>query len=327
MENKDYNSETEKEDFISIVMPNFNRQKYIGEQLSSLISQIHQNWELVVVDDCSTDGSREIIREFVKNNPDRKIQFVENEKTLGVAKNFEKGLQFATGEYIAVCDSDDVWFPDKLEKELQFLKKGGYGMVYSDLVVVDEKLRKIKASFIKNFLSPFSNQKDDSFDELIHDNHITAPTILLSSELKKKLVPFSQYGMQDYWIALIFSMFSSIGYLDQQTIYYRQHTENVVGAKKFSFFGLVLSKNKDFLEKHTVLKKNSRLFFRDLSNVEGLEKKYADKIGRKIDKLEILVEYLSNLKNGKGNFWHCISKLWKLKARREMLQIIYFKIF
>lgn len=327
MENNDYNSSTDRESFISIVMPNYNRQKYIGEQLSSLIAQTHQNWELIIVDDCSTDGSQKVIREFIENNKNRKIIFIQNEGTLGVAKNFEKGLRLATGEYIAVCDSDDVWFSDKLEKELRFLKSGGYGMAYSDLVVVDEKLKIIRKSFVKNFLSPFCNQKDNSFDELLHDNHVTAPTVMFSADLKDKLIPFSQYGMQDYWTALIFSMFSSIGYLNEQTMYYRQHSENVVGAKKFSFSSLVFRRNKNFLKNHTVLKKNSLLFFRDLLDVEGMKKEHTQKISRKIEKLQPLVECLSDLENKKGIFWKCFWKLRKLKARRELLQIMYFKIF
>jgi glycosyltransferase involved in cell wall biosynthesis len=325
MENKEFNSGTSRESLVSIVMPNYNRQKYIGEQLDSLISQTYKNWELIIVDDCSTDGSEEIIQEFIKKNGDKKITFIKNEKTLGVAKNFEKGLRLATGEYIAVCDSDDVWFSDKLEKELQFLKRGGYGMVYSDLVVVDEKMKTIKKSFIKNFLSPFSNQKDDSFDELIDDNHMTAPTILFSAKLKDKLIPFSKYGMQDYWLALGFSMFWTIGYLDEQTIYYRQHSDNVVGAKSFSFISLILRKNRNFLSDHIALKSNSLLFFQDLLSIKGLKKEHADKISRKIEKLQILTEYLSEIKSKKNSFWDCIFRLWKLNARREILQIIYFK--
>jgi glycosyltransferase involved in cell wall biosynthesis len=318
---------TMQESLVSIVMPNFNRQKYIGEQMDSLLAQTYQNWELIIVDDCSTDGSEKIIEEFISNNRDKKITFLRNEETLGVAKNFEKGLGLATGKYVAVCDSDDVWFPDKLEKELRFLKKVNFGMVYSDLVVVDEKLQTIRKSFVKNFLSPFSNQKDDTFDELLHDNHITAPTILLCANLKDKLIPFSRHGMQDFWIALIFSMFSSIGYLDEQTIYYRQHSENVVGAKKFSFANLLFQESKNFLEDHTAMKKNSLSFFQDLLNVEGLKKEHVEKIGKKVEKIRLLVECLSGLKSGSDKFWNCFSKLWKLRAHRELLQAIYFKIF
>jgi glycosyltransferase involved in cell wall biosynthesis len=327
MENKEFDFGAAQESLISIVMPNYNRKKYINEQLESLISQTYKNWELIITDDCSTDGSEEIIQEFIRSNGNKKIIFFRNEETLGVAKNFEKGLRLAMGEYVAVCDSDDVWFPEKLEKELQFLKRGGFGMVYSDLVVVDENLKTIKKSFIRNFLSPFSNQRDDSFDELIDDNHITAPTILFSAELKNKLLPFSQYGMQDHWIALIFSMFSSIGYLDEQTIYYRQHSGNVVGARNFSFPGLVFRKNKIFLGEHIAMKKNSLLFFQDLVNIDDLKKEHVEKIKRKIEKLQMLTEYLSEIKSEKSGFWECIFRLWKLKAQREMLQVIYFKFF
>lgn len=325
MENKEF--KLNSGDPISIVLTNYNRKNFIGELLDSIIGQTYKKWELIIMDDCSTDGSAEIIQNFVDNNKEKKIIFVRNEKNIGLMKNFEKGLRFATGEYIAVCDSDDIWLPGKLEKELQLLKSGNFGMVYSDLTVVDENLKIIKKSFLKSYLSVFSNPKDDSFDELIDDNHITAPTILFKAELKHKLVPFSKYVMQDYWIAIISSIFSSIGYLDEPTVLYRQHPENMIGAGRFSVSGLILGRNKIFLENHLKMKKNGLLFLDDLSGVEGISSQFREKINGKIKKTTILVDYLSQLKENKGSFWKYILEFWKLKAYREILQAVYFKFF
>ena len=324
MENKEYNSD--EENLISIVLPYYNRKEFIIDQLNSILVQTYENWELIIVDDCSTDGSEEIIQKFIGENKNRRITYKKNERNLGLMKNFEKGLNYTSGEYIAVCDSDDVWFPDKLEKELERLKKGNFGMVYSDLVVVDKDLKVMKQSFIKSCLSFFSNQRDDSFDELINDNHITAPTILFMAELKQKLIPFSQYVMQDYWIAIVSSIFSSIGYLNKPTVFYRQHSENMIGASQFSASGLILGRKKISLENHLKIKKNSLLFLNDLSSVKGINGEIKNKINKKIKKTKILTDYLSKLKVNKTRFLKCILDCWKLSAYREIIQIIYFRL-
>jgi glycosyltransferase involved in cell wall biosynthesis len=325
MENKEFDSV--KKDLASIVLTNFNKEKFVLEQLNSIISQTYKNWELIIVDDCSTDRSKEIIGRFIENNSDKKIVLLENKENLGVAKNFETGLEYAKGEYIAVCDADDVWLSNKLEKELQFLKKGNYGMVYSDLTVVDENLRVIEKSFMRKGLSLFCHQKDESFYELIDNNHVPGPTILFRAELKNKLIPFSKHAIQDYWIAIIFSIFSKIGYLDASTVLYRQHSGNMVGAGALSLVRLILKKDKIFLDKHLNLKKNSLLFLKDLLNVKGLNDKIIKTINDKIEKTKLLVDCLFNIKEKKINFWMRLFDLWKLGAYSEIFQVVYFKLF
>lgn len=327
MENKESNFEPEKDSLVSVVMTSFNSQKFIREQLESIKSQTHKNWELVVADDCSTDDSDKIIKKFIEENRDRKIVFLKNSANLGLAKNFENGLRHASGRYIAVCDADDVWLTDKLEAELRFLESGNYGMVYSDLAVVDENLRVTKKSFLKNYLSPLSNQKKDTFDELINENHIVGSTILFDARLKNILIPLSKFDIHDHWIAIIFSIFSTIGYLNRPTVFYRQHAGNLIGANKYSIAGLVAKKSKISLEKHLELKKNSLLFLKDLLNVEGIDDKIREIIRKKIEKTQILVDYLPKAKNGRKIFWKCLHGLWKLGAFREMAQVIYFTFY
>lgn len=327
MENREYNVSVGQESLISIVLTSYNREDFLFEQLDSIVTQTYINWELIIVDDCSIDSSLEIIQKFIRNNKDKKIIYIKNEKNIGVAKTFEKGLQYATGEYIAVCDSDDVWFAYKLEKELKFMKSGNYGMVYSDLVVVDASLKVIKKSFIRSCLSFFGNQKDDSFDELINDNHIVGPTILFDAKLKQKLIPFSEYAIQDFWITIICSIFSTIGYLDEPTVLYRQHFSNMVGASKISVYSLIFHKKHDFLEKHLRLKRKSLYYLADLDRVERIGSRYRKTIMDKIDKTRILVECLTQFRDNNYKCLVCLGALWKRKAYREILQVIYFKLF
>lgn len=324
MENKEF--KPIEKDLVSIVLTYFNRKDYIMDQLESIITQTYNNWELIIMDDCSTDGSEDMLRDWINKNCDRNIICMKNEKNLGLAKNFEKGLYYASGEFIAVCDADDVWFKDKLERQVDFLKKNGdYGMVYSDLVVVDENLKIIKKSFIKKYLSFFSNQKDNSFEELINANHITAPTILFRAEFKDRIIPFSKYGLQDHWIAILSSMCTKIGFLDQSTIYYRQHSNNMVGASKLSIYSLIFQKNHNFLEKHLQLKRNSLYYLADLNSVKWIKSNYRKMVMDKIDKTKILVECLMQFSNKKYKCMTYLSVLWKLSAYREMMQIIYFR--
>jgi len=323
MENK--KSEIIEKNLVSIVLTYFNRKEYIMDQLNSILGQTYKNWQLIIIDDCSTDGSEKMLREFIETNSDRRIEYVKNERNLGLAKNFEKGLQFASGEFVAVCDSDDVWFSDKLERQVSFLKNNNFGMVYSDLVVVDENLKILEKSFIKKYLSFFSDQKNDTFGELINDNHITAPTILFRAELKEKIIPFSSYGLQDHWIAVLSSLCTKIGFLNQPTVYYRQHSANMVGAARPSIFQLIFSDNKAFLDGHLKLKKNGLGFLIDLKNVEWINERCKEIIDKKIKKTGILVECLTQFKNGNCGWIKYLIIFWRLEAYREMMQVIYFR--
>lgn len=316
-----------KEGFVSIVLTYYNGKDFIIEQLESIIRQTYKNWELIIIDDCSTDGSEDMLRDFIEKNSEKNVIYIRNEKNLGLAKNFERGLRYISGEYIAVCDPDDVWFEDKLERQVDFLKKNSdYGMVYSGLVVVDENLKKIRNSFAKNSLPFFSNPKDNSFEELIDDNHITAPTILFRAGLKDKLTPFSKYGMQDHWIAALSSMCTKIGFLDQPTIYYRQHSSNMVSASKLSLYYLLFKNRQGFLEKHLRLKRNSLSYLVDMSHVGWIPGRYRKMINDKINKTRLLVECLTHFSKNNPKCATCLKALWKLKAYREIMQVVYFRL-
>lgn len=109
-------------------MPSYNTASYIAESIQSVIEQTYQNWELIIVDDCSTDGTVEIIKKFV----DKRICFFINERNSGAAVSRNKALREAKGKYVAFLDSDDRWNKRKLEIQLKFMKKSGYSFTYTD---------------------------------------------------------------------------------------------------------------------------------------------------------------------------------------------------
>lgn len=113
---------------VSIVMPSYNSEAYIMHSIKSVIAQTYKNWELIIVDDCSVDGTVGIIKSF---NDDRIKLFI-NEKNSGAAVSRNKALREAKGKWIAFLDSDDIWHPTKLEKQLTFMKENNYAFTCTD---------------------------------------------------------------------------------------------------------------------------------------------------------------------------------------------------
>ncbi len=124
-------------ELVSIIMPNYNGAKYIRETVESVLSQTYTNWEILLVDDCSTDNSLEIVESY----NDARIRIFKNETNRGGAASRNRALREAKGKWIAFLDGDDVWLPEKLEKQIKFMNKNGYGFSYSAYEEMDESSR------------------------------------------------------------------------------------------------------------------------------------------------------------------------------------------
>ena len=122
-------------DLVSIITPVYNAEDFIHQVIESVIAQSYPHWEMIVVEDCSTDSSREIIRTF--SEKDERIRMIEMTGNKGVGEARNTGLKEAGGTYIAFIDSDDWWYPDKLEKQLAFMKKGNYPISYTAYEMMD----------------------------------------------------------------------------------------------------------------------------------------------------------------------------------------------
>lgn len=120
-------------DLVSIIMPSYNTSQYIAETIQSVIDQSYQNWELIIVDDCSTDNTDYVVSKI----NDQRIIFLKNKKNSGAAVSRNRALREAKGKWIAFLDSDDLWKPDKLEKQIQFMNKNNYSFSYTNYVEID----------------------------------------------------------------------------------------------------------------------------------------------------------------------------------------------
>ena len=123
------------EGLVSIIMPSWNTAKFIAESIQCVIDQTYQNWELLIVDDCSTDNTDEVVAPFLT---DKRVKYFHNEKNSGAALTRNKAMREAQGEWIAFLDSDDLWTPDKLEKQVRFMKEHGYVLSYTEYEKIDE---------------------------------------------------------------------------------------------------------------------------------------------------------------------------------------------
>ena len=126
---------------VSIVVPVYNAAAYIGDTMRQVLAQTYTDWELILVDDRSPDDSAEKIAELSAKNPDRRIVYILREENGGPAKARNDGIMAASGRYIAFLDADDVWFPDKLEKELRFMKEKDAAFVYTSYEFGDSEAR------------------------------------------------------------------------------------------------------------------------------------------------------------------------------------------
>ena len=124
---------------VSVIMPSWNTGRFIAKSIQSVIEQTYTNWELLIVDDCSSDNTDEVIANF----HDKRIFYFKNEKNVGAALSRNRALREAKGEWIAFLDSDDLWEPQKLEKQLVFMNQNGYVFSYHNYEKIDEEDRSL----------------------------------------------------------------------------------------------------------------------------------------------------------------------------------------
>ena len=120
---------------VSIIMPSWNTESFIAESIQSVIDQTYKNWELIIVDDCSTDNTDEVVKPFLL---DGRIRYFKNDENVGAALTRNRALREARGEWIAFLDSDDLWMPEKLERQIDFMVRNGYVLSYTEYEKIDE---------------------------------------------------------------------------------------------------------------------------------------------------------------------------------------------
>lgn len=289
---------------IDILMATYNGEKYLKEQIDSILAQTYSNFRLIISDDCSKDSTREILKEYEKK--DNRIIVFYQEKNLGYVKNFEFLLSKVENEIYALSDQDDIWKNDKIEKTYKKLEETNADLVFTDLQVVDEKLNTIYKSFNDFMLlsRKIKKYKSSYLMQYLY-NCISGCTLMSKKSFIKDIVPIptdSKYVIHDSWIGIVVSLKGKIEYLDEATILYRQHTNNQVGTDKISH---KFSKLEDV--RNLFIDVKTQLFTVYVNN----ERYFSEKLRKQNKKALKYYESLKNTKylNFKG--WILFYKLYK----------------
>ena len=227
----------------------FNGEKYLAEQIDSILNQTISDIKIVIRDDGSSDSSPEIIKEYAEKFADR-ITLLSGKPTGGAKTNFSEMLKAVDDDYIMFSDQDDVWFPTKaqitLDKMLKVenCEREKPVLVHTDLKVTDKELKVIAESF-------FAFQKiypdNLSINRLLVQNYVTGCTIMINRALKNRALPMPTGAvMHDWWLALTAAVFGKTGTVFEPTLYYRQHGGNEIGAKAGGGVGFIARKLKTF---------------------------------------------------------------------------------
>jgi glycosyltransferase involved in cell wall biosynthesis len=218
---------------IDVLLATYNGEKYLKEQLDSILASSYSNIRLIISDDCSRDNTAQILKEYAKN--DSRIELYFQEQNLGVVKNIEFLLGKVKNDIYMLADQDDFWKPEKIEKSLEFLESKNLDLVFGDLEVVDENLNTINDSFV-NYMKLNHKIKNsiNSYELNYLYSCVTGCTIMSKKSFIDKILPLpsgTKYLLHDQWIGLITSFYGKIGFMEDAFIKYRQHNNNQLGIK------------------------------------------------------------------------------------------------
>ena len=207
---------------ISVCMATYNGEKYIKEQLSSILNQLSEKDEIIISDDSSTDKTVEIIESF----QDKRIKILKNNKFRQPNLNFEKALKYSKGDIIFLSDQDDVWVENKVEIILNQLKK--YDLIVSDAFITNEKLNITNESLFSEVNSNRGILKN------IIKNTYYGCCMAFKRKVLKKALPFPKTREigHDLWLGIIADRYFKVKFLKEKLIYFRRHENTLTTIKK-----------------------------------------------------------------------------------------------
>ena len=220
---------------ITVLMGTFNGDKYVGEQLDSLLNQTMLPDRILIHDDRSTDETLTILEDYQRAYPGLIDVIVNEVNSGGSGCNFMSMMTTVRDDYLMLCDQDDVWLPDKIQKSYDKITEmeAQWGadvpcLMHSDLQVVDEDLTPEASSFRE---STFANYDRTTLRDQLIQNTATGCTIMYNRALADLVTRDPHHMvMHDWWISLIAAAFGHMGHIDDCTILYRQHTQNQIGV-------------------------------------------------------------------------------------------------
>jgi glycosyltransferase involved in cell wall biosynthesis len=206
---------------VTIIAVCYNQERYVAETLDSIKAQIYPNIQLIVADDGSTDGSKKIIQQWIKENYPDAI-FIDHKKNLGLTKNINSAIPFIKGKYYQVFGCDDIMFPDKIKTQVSLLEQhSDIDVAYSDMELMDDAGNPLNQTYFQKhtYKKPFSGEH---YDALIERIIISAPSVLIRTSVLQKLKNYNpSLDYEDYDFFLRAAKESRFIFTPVSTVRYR----------------------------------------------------------------------------------------------------------
>ncbi len=214
----------ENEILVSVVIPAYNAEKYIEKTVHSVLQQTYANFEIVIVDDCSTDQTYQIIKDLEKK--DNRIKVFQNEKNAGVSITRNHAIAYSTGVYVVLLDADDIWVETKLEKQIKLMQETDAEIAYCSYGFIDETDREI--------LRPFIVPATTTFEATLGKSVISCSTAMLDRRLFDKYQFEPDVYHEDYvlWLKMLRDNVKAVG--DQEVLAYYRLMEGTRSANKIN---------------------------------------------------------------------------------------------
>ena len=262
---------------VAVLIAVYNGEKYLEELMDSIMSQTFQDFVCYVHDDGSSDHSPELLVELKMKYPE-KVIILNYPPTGGSKENFMSLLKERTEPYIMFADQDDVWLPEKIEKSLMQMKQiEDYGsvpsLVFSDLTVVDQNLETIAPSFLK-YMGLYPDRL--KYQQLMMSNVASGCAMMINQQLAQlctRIIELDNIPMHDWWFIVVAAIYGRISFIDESTILYRQHENNVLGARpKSKRFVDKVKANVDAVRTHDFIESKHKWILRCVGFAKELVK-------------------------------------------------------
>jgi glycosyltransferase involved in cell wall biosynthesis len=208
------------EALISIALCTYNGADFLPQQLDSILNQTYKYIELIIVDDDSSDGTKDILKQYAGKYEQIRLHF--NEKNIGFNANFQKAISICSGDFIAISDQDDIWLENKLELLHQNI--GDHWLIFSNSTWIDQKENPIG----RQTLNPDFNLGDRNYRSTLFYNSVTGHTTLFSKTLLPYISPIPETGYYDWWIGFVALYHHKITCLNECLTLHRIHSSSVM---------------------------------------------------------------------------------------------------
>ena len=292
---------------LCILLASYNGEKYISEQLDSIINQTYKNWELIIRDDGSKDETMTILNKYEKK--DERIKILRDDKgNLGFLKNFEELLFNAKEEFVLFSDQDDFWLKNKLEKFVEKIRDLNEKvlskplLIHCNSLVCDEKLEIIKEKFIDSKIAKKNNSNIYFFEYIVQGS-----TSMVNKKMIRESLPFlKSVTLHDRYFHLLSQFLGTRVFIDESLVKYRQHERNEIGANR-SIIKNIMSKKYFYVE--------------DRKLIEEIKEKYIKCLRKRdLNDIEKYLEVTDRNKNRLERFW--LSKYFQMKLLKRLVLLI-----